>query len=51
MATIRRFAVIYQHTSEERDLEIAGELGKVLTAARKGTTTSPRGMRGPRKRK
>jgi integrase len=45
-----RAALIYQHTSEERDRKIAAELGKVLKAARKGTT-SPRGTRGARKRK
>ena len=45
-----RAALIYQHTSEERDREIAGELGKVLKAARKGTK-SQRGTRGARKRK
>jgi hypothetical protein len=37
MATIRRFAVIYQHRSDERDREIAAGLGEAFKLVRKGT--------------
>lgn len=46
-----RAALIYQHRSHERDREIAADLGKAFTLARKGTKKKPSGTQRARKRK
>lgn len=45
-----RAALIYQHGSEERDREIAADLGKALKRTRKGTKKKASGTQRARKR-
>jgi len=47
---LTRAALIYQHGSQERDREIAADLGKAFKLARKGKK-KPTGTQRARKRK